>query len=62
MIFKCKHPFEYLAVESPQTIAKVTNDFTEVHWHFICMKCKTKLTRKFSTFTKGVDGFLKESE
>lgn len=58
--FKCKHPFDRLAIEKAETSEKIDNDFNKVTYHYRCMKCNTVLRHSYTKCVGGVEVFLAE--
>lgn len=51
-LFRCRHPFAYLAVEKEATVEPFENpdyaDSEKVTIHLCCMRCKTLLDRTYA--------------
>lgn len=58
LFWKCKHPFDALAVEKEQTVGTIDNDFESVDYHLYCQKCGEKLMISHARMIGGVKAFL----
>ena len=58
--FECKHIFSDLHIEKDSTVEIVDKDFASVTHHFICRNCMKKIDKKYSTFIRGVEFFMRK--
>ena len=61
-LFKCKHPFNRLAVEKERTVSKIDQDFNKISYHLFCQKCSQNLTLTHAEMIGGVKEFLKREK
>ena len=58
IFFKCKHPFDMLAVEKEQTTEVIDDDFIHITYHLRCKICGDLLKLKHAKLIHGAKEYL----
>lgn len=61
-MFKCKHPFNMLAVMKEAIKENIDSDFDRVVYHLYCLRCSEALTISHATMIGGIKEFMGREE